>query len=120
MRFPRYHHYHHFLYHYHHHPHCQEIQYDQLLFWLKEFLFYNYVDDAVDRSVISQFLDEFVGQFLFEDRANPFGCHEFTVEEFEQRVGDKIGTAQNIVRLTADEVILSFIYFLAGNQLYEL
>ena len=47
------------------------VQYRQLLEWSKTCLYYNHMTDPVDRATISMYLDEYVGQFLFEQH-NPF------------------------------------------------
>ena len=93
----------------------RNIQYKQLLDWTKEFLYYNHMTNPVDRRVISMYLDEYIGQFLFEQH-NPFRSAFTTRDALEEIILSKIEELKNIPSLTYDMIMLAP----ASDDLYQI
>ena len=93
----------------------RNIQYKQLLDWTKEFLYYNHMTNPVDRRVISMYLDEYIGQFLFEQH-NPFRSAFTTRDALEEIILSKIEELKNIPGITYDMIMLAP----ASDDLYQI
>ena len=93
----------------------RKIQFKQLLSWTKEFLYFNHMTNPVDREVISMYLDEYIGQFLFEQH-NPFKSSFVTRDALEEVITGKIEELKNLPGITADMIMLSP----ASNGLYQM
>ena len=83
--------------------------------WTKEFLYYNHMNNPVDRRVISMYLDEYIGQFLFEQH-NPFRSAFTTRDALEEIILSKIEELKNIPGITYDMVMLAP----ASDNLYRI
>ena len=92
----------------------RNIQYKQLLVWCKESLYFNHMTNSVDREVISTYLDEYIGKFLFEQQ-NPFKSRFLTRDALEEVITEKIEDLKNLPGITSNVVMLSF----AADGLYE-
>ena len=84
----------------------KDIQYRQLLEWTKGCLYFNHVTNLVDRSTISMYLDEYIGQFLFEQH-NPFRSEQLSRKALEQVINLKTDELRNLPDITASKVMLS-------------
>ena len=84
----------------------KDIQYRQLLEWTKDCLYFNHVTNLVDRSTISMYLDEYIGQFLFEQH-NPFRSEQLSRKALEQVINSKTDELRNLPDITANKVMLS-------------
>ena len=93
----------------------RNIQYKQLLQWTKEFLYFNHMTNNVDRTVISMYLDEYIGQFLFEQH-NPFRCPFTTRDALEEIITLKIEELKNIPGITSGMIMLAP----AADDLYQI
>ena len=93
----------------------RNIQYKQLLQWTKEFLYFNHMTNNVDRTVISMYLDEYIGQFLFEQH-NPFRSPFTTRDALEEIITIKIEELKNIPGITSDMIMLAP----AADDLYQI
>ena len=82
------------------------IQYRQLLEWSKRCLYYNHMTDLVDRETISMYLDEYIGQFLFEQH-NPFRSRLLTREALEREITARTEELRNLPGTTAAMVMLA-------------
>ena len=93
----------------------RNIQYKQLLEWTKEFLYFNTMTNPVDRSVISMYLDDYIGQFLFEQH-NPFRSAFTTREALEEIITEKIEELKNIPAIKSNMIMLGA----ASDDLYQM
>ena len=93
----------------------RRIQYKQLLEWTKEFLYFNHMTNPADRAVISMYLDEYVGQFLFEQH-NPFRSSFTTREALEEIITERTEELKNIPKITSGLIMLSP----AADRLYQI
>ena len=84
----------------------KDIQYKQLLEWTKGCLYFNHVTNLVDRSTISMYLDEYIGQFLFEQH-NPFRSQQLSRKALEQVINSKTDELRNLPEIKAGKVMLS-------------
>ena len=84
----------------------KDIEYKQLLEWTKGCLYFNHVTNLVDRSTISMYLDEYIGQFLFEQH-NPFRSQQLSRKALEQVINSKTDELRNLPEIKAGKVMLS-------------
>jgi hypothetical protein len=84
----------------------KDIQYTQLLDWAKGCLYYNHMTDPVDRTTISMYLDEYIGQFLFEQH-NPFRSELLSRMALETVITARTEELRNLPAITAAKVTLS-------------
>ena len=84
----------------------KDIQYTQLLQWSKSCLYFNHMTDITDRETIAMYLDEYIGQFLFEQH-NPFRSAELSRKALETVITTKTEELRNIPGITAAKVMLS-------------
>ena len=69
----------------------------------------------VDRSVISMYLDDYIGQFLFEQH-NPFKSTFTTRDALEEIITEKIEELKNIPGIKSNMIMLAP----ASDQLYQI
>ena len=93
----------------------RDIQYKQLLAWTKEFLYFNHMTNSVDREVISMYLDEYIGLFLFEQH-NPFKSRFTTRDALEEVITERIEELKNLPAITSNMIMLSS----ASDGLYQI
>merc|ERR1719350_2781818 len=84
----------------------KDIQYKQLLEWTKGCLYFNHVTNLVDRSTVSMYLDEYIGQFLFEQH-NPFRSEQLSRKALEQVINLKTEELRNLPEIKAGKMMLS-------------
>ena len=84
----------------------KKIQYKQLLDWTKQFLYYNHMTHPVDQGIISMYLDEYIGQFLFEEH-NPFKSSFTSRDALEEVITEKTEELKNIPKITSQMLMLS-------------
>ena len=70
--------------------------------------------NPVDREVISTYLDEYIGQFLFEQQ-NPFKSRFTTRDALEEVITQRIEELKNLPGITSNMVMLSS----AADGLYQ-
>ena len=71
--------------------------------------------NPVDRGIISMYLDEYIGQFLFEQH-NPFKSSFTTRYALEEIITEKTEELKNIPKITSQMVMLSP----AADRLYQI